>query len=200
MIIFPLIMVACMHSHPPHHHQSCQRIVERALRHQGPASHVAVVLNADGGTIPLSADDASTQLTADGVSQAALNRSQLAKVLSAPVTNDVLTRVPATGVVNTSAGNYLALEIQINLDTATKEATGNTLALNIYKTNGSFVAGINWTSYGHQLTVTLPDGTTVIDPDPAINLNIAQLGGQDVYLTYLAHGIVNAGATVNGLK
>jgi hypothetical protein len=159
-----------MHSH---HHQSCQRIVEHALKHQGPTTHLVAH---------------------------ALNRTQLAKVLSGPVTNDVLTRVPASGAINASQGNYAGLEIQINLDTATKEAVGNTLVLSAYKADGSFVSGINWASYGHQFTITLPDGTVVIDPDPTIDINILQLGGQDIYLTYQAHGIVLAGATVSGLK
>jgi hypothetical protein len=130
----------------------------------------------------------------------ALNKTQLAKVLSAPVTNDVLTRVPASGTVDASTGNNVALEIQINLDTATKEAVGNTLVLTAFKADGSLVAGINWTSYGQQLTITQPDGTIVVDPDPTVHINILQLAGQNMYLTYQAHGVVSAGATVNGLK
>jgi hypothetical protein len=92
------------------------------------------------------------------------------------------------------------VKAEVNLSAAVKEAVGNTLALQLFTADGAFVSGINWASYGGPYDAHLPDGTAVHDPDPAVIVNIANLGGQDVFLVYQAHGFNQAGATLWGLK
>ncbi len=115
------------------------------------------------------------------------------------ITNGVLTRVPASGAVAVKSKGFAAVKLAINLTTADKEAVGKTLAFNLYAEDGTFVAGFSWTSYSQRFTITAPDGTVIVDPDPTITINIDQLGSKDVYLTYLAGGIGTAGITVTGL-
>jgi hypothetical protein len=135
------------------------------------------------------------------VASSSITRTALFSIVSVPVTNGQLVRVPATGgnAVPTNLG-FNSVEIQVNLSTAVKEASGNTLSLQFYMANGQFIAGINWTSYGKQYISHNPDGTTTIDPDPAIQVPLANLLGQQVYLTYQANGIANAGVSVNGIS
>jgi hypothetical protein len=115
------------------------------------------------------------------------------------ITNDILTRVPASNAVAVKSKGFAAVQVIINLTTANKEAAGKTLELNVYADDGTFIAAINWASYGQQISVSLPDGTILVDPDPAVSININQLAGRDVYLTYFVHGISTAGITVVGL-
>ncbi len=132
----------------------------------------------------------------------AVTRTQIFTVASVPVTDNQLIRLPATGgnTIPTNLG-YRALEVLISLTTADKEAVGKTLALNVYVAPGdTFVAGFLWTSYGQQFTITDPDGTVHVDPDPTLHIPLANLAGQQVHLTYQAVGIATAGVTVNGLK
>jgi hypothetical protein len=128
-------------------------------------------------------------------------RTSTFSLASVAVTDNQLVRVPATaGVTIPTNLGYASIELLINLTTADKEAVGKTLVLNVYRAPGdTFVAGFNWTSYGNQYTVTDPDGTVHVDPDPTLRIPLANIAGQQIHLTYEAVGIATAGVTVNGL-
>ncbi len=131
----------------------------------------------------------------------AITRSQIFTVASVPVTDNQLVRIPPSGGENVPTNlGFTALEILINLSTADKEALGKTLALNIFTADNVFVAGFNWTSYGGQITVVDPDGTSHVDPDPTLGVPLANIAGKQIYLTYRAAGISTAGVTVNGIN
>ncbi len=136
-----------------------------------------------------------------GIVAQAVTRNQIFTVAAVPVTDNQLVRIPPSGgdTVPTNLG-FTALEILINLSTADKEALGKALALNIFTADDAFVAGFNWTSYGTQITVVDPDGTSHVDPDPTLRVPLANLAGKQVYLTYKAVGLATAGVTVNGIN
>lgn len=126
---------------------------------------------------------------------------QIFTVTAVALTDNQLVRVPASGgnAVPTNLG-FTALEILINLSIADKEASGKTLALSIFTADNAFVAGFNWVSYGKQITVVDPDGTSHVDPDPTLRVPLANLAGKQVYLTYRAVGLATAGVTLNGIN
>ncbi len=154
----------------------CARHWKLALRRSSPLSHVGIVAQA-------------------------VTRTQIFTVASVPVTDNQLERVPRSGgeTVPTNLG-FRALEISINLSTADKEALGKMLALNIFTIDDAFVAGFNWISYGTQITVVDPDGTSHIDPDPTLGIPLANIAGKQIYLTYQAVGLATAGVTINGIN
>jgi hypothetical protein len=136
---------------------------------------------------------------------ALLTRTQIRSIAPTALIDNQVVRQPTTGTVAipTNLG-YRAIEVLVNLTTADKRAVGKTLAFEIHTADGSFVAGYPlanpWTSYGHQYTVTDPDGAVHVDPDPTRRIALANLAGQQIFVIYQAIGIATAGLTVSGLK
>lgn len=131
------------------------------------------------------------------------------------LTNGVRVHLPPSGGVTIPQGfNYRSLQVLINLTTADKLMTGSTLELEVYFSfNGGatwqFISGYpppplgggTWKSYGPSgYTVTDPDGTVHVNPDPTIYVPLNGVTGQLFRIEYVANALTTAGATVYGIS
>lgn len=108
------------------------------------------------------------------------------------------------------AGNQLrvpvgivSLETSLNLSLSDKLSDGLSITFGVYFStdNGQtwqFANGFVWNSYGPGgLTVTDPDGTVRVNPDPRLHTNISERAGQLVRAVALTNRTVSAGLTVS---
>jgi len=122
------------------------------------------------------------------------------------VIDNQLVTVPAAGGVVVPTTAPRGLRLVVNLSDADKLAVGKILDLSsFFSFDGGatwqFVDGINWTSYGPAgLTVTDPDGTVRVNPDPALGVPLNNQTGQLMRLTYQAVGISTAGVQLFGIS
>jgi hypothetical protein len=125
---------------------------------------------------------------------------------SVALTDGQLVTVPASGGVAIPSQFTKSLILTIGLSDADKLAVGKTLQLSGFiSTDGgatfNFVNGFTWTSYGpNGLTVTDPDGTVHVNPDPRLFMPLNGQTGLRAQLTYLANGLSNAAVTVFGVN
>jgi len=122
------------------------------------------------------------------------------------VTDNQLVTVPAVGGVVVPPTAPRGLKLVINLSDADKLAVGKTLALSSFfsfdgEATWQFVNGTNWTSYGPAgFTVTDPDGTVHVNPDPGLGVPLNNQTGQLMRLTYQAVEISTAGVQLFGIS
>ncbi len=141
---------------------------------------------------------------------AGAQRAQILQTSAAPVPADTLVTIPLTsGGAVPSIPPWGAVELIVHLPTPDKLAVGNTIVLYVRKSvdggaTWTFMAGYPvgspWQSYGpNGLTVTAPDGTTAINPDPTIVVSLNGQGNCLLDMQLQFHGIANAAVTMNGI-
>ena len=133
--------------------------------------------------------------------------TQLASIASTPVIDNTLVPVPPSGgVMVQTTSPYNTILIEIVLSTSDKLSDGKTLMLNsFFSSDGGstwqFINGFNWASYGPGgLTVTDPDGTVHVNPNPRLFVPLNGVKGQLLRVQYEAVGIATVGVTVSGVS
>ena len=120
------------------------------------------------------------------------------------LTQGSMVTVPPTG--GASGDGYNAVTLALQLPLADKLAVGNTLYLEAdVSTDGgqtfSFVSSTNWTSYGPGgLTVHLPGGRTLVNPDPTLGVGLNGLSSALYRIKYQTNNLTTATPVITGFK
>jgi hypothetical protein len=137
----------------------------------------------------------------------AITRTQIASRASVAIVDGQLVTFPVSGGVNIPTNTqFNTLIVDIVLSDADKLAAGKTLQLNSFYSadagaNWQFINGFSWNSYGPGgLTVTDPDGTVHVNPDPMLYVPLGNAKGNIVRIQYQANGLTNAGVVVFGVS
>lgn len=134
-----------------------------------------------------------------------MTATQLAFRPAVALTDGQPVTVPASGGVAVPS-QYVGVKIVIGLSDADKLAVGKSLQLNSFLSSDggntfNFVNGFNWNSYGPGgYTVTDPDGTVHVNPDPTLYVPLNQQTGLRAELQYIAQGLSTASVTIYGIS
>lgn len=119
------------------------------------------------------------------------------------VLGDVTLTVPdPAGAQLTIPASVTIIDSTLNLSNTDKLSVGLVFTFGVYVSTDNaqtwqFVNGFTWNSYGPAgLTVTDPDGTVRVNPDPRLHTNVSPYPSAKVRIVALASRTVTVGLTV----